>query len=281
MERQLPGKTSLSVMYLDQHTTHMPQTINMNAPLPGTYVAGQMAGIRPYGDPAGNIFQYESGGVQEVKWLEVHVTSKLNPRFSLSAQYLLIDAHNDGGWDNVTPSNPYNPSADWGPASWAALHNFNLFGTVMAPWGVQVSPLFMAYSGQPYDLTVGADLNGDTVANDRPAFATDRSRPSVVVTKFGAFDTSPLPGQTIVPRNYLMGSPMWSLNMRVSKTFGLWRPKYGLTANIEAINILNHVNHGGYVGNLSSPLFGQSTSIRLFSDPSNNRKLLFGTQLTF
>ena len=30
---------------------------------------------------------------------------------------------------------------------------------------------------------------------------TDLLRPNVVVTRFGAFDTDPLPGQTIVPRD--------------------------------------------------------------------------------
>jgi hypothetical protein len=143
-------------------------------------------------------------------------------------------------------------------------------------------------SGQPYNLTIGSDLNGDTVANDRPAFATDLSRPSVVTTKFGAFDTDPIPGQTIVPRNYLIGTGMWSLNMRVGRTFAFGKPKkdskeghYTLNFNVDVNNVFNHLNQGNWVGNLSSPLFGQSTGLFLLRDSSNNRRVQFGTQFNF
>jgi hypothetical protein len=186
--------------------------------------------------------------------------------------------------------------ADWGRAAWAARHSGNAIATLLAPGGIQFSPMLTAASGQPYDLTIGADLNGDTIANERPAFATDLSRPSVVITKFGAFDTDPMPGQTLVPRNYLTSAPMWLINLRVSKTFGFGRPKeappagykgpaqhrYGLNFNVDVNNLLNHLNPGGYVGNLSSPLFGQSTAMNNgFSETSNNRKVQFGTLFTF
>jgi hypothetical protein len=295
LERQLPGKSSLSVMYLDQRNNHMPQTLNINAPLPGTFVPGQGGGVRPYGDAAGNLFEYESGGIQKVKWLEVHVNTKLNQWLSLNTQYLVISAHNNGGWDNATPSNPYKFDADWGAASWALKHNLDIVGTVNAPGGLQFSPFITAASGQPYDLTLGSDRNGDTVANDRPAFATDLTSPSVVVTRFGAFDTNPHPGQTLVPRNYLRGAPMWLINMRLSRSFGFGKanethqPGYngppphrcGVTLNIETNNILNHLNPGGFVGVLSSPQFGKATALGGFRDGSNNRKVQLGAQFTF
>jgi hypothetical protein len=291
VDRQLPGKTSLSVIYRDQRTTHIPQTVNINTPLPG--------GLRPYGNAAGNIFQFESGGIQKVKWLTVQVNSKMNRRISLTSQYTLMGAHNHDGytdsgqWDSAYVSNPYNLNQDWGRAGWNTNHNFNLIGTLLGPGHIQLSPLFIASSGRPYDLTVGSDINGDTIANDRPAFATDLTRPSVVMTKFGAFDTNPLSGQRIVPRNYLTGAPMWNLSMRLSRTFafhsepqeaGSTGPaprRFGLNFNIDADNLFNHVNPGGFVGNLSSPLFGESTAVRLPRDTSNNRRIQFGTQLTF
>jgi hypothetical protein len=88
---------------------------------------------------------------------------------------------------------------------------------------------------------------------------------------------------------------MWNVNMRISKTFGFGAPKeappagykgpathrYGLNFNLDVNNVFNHLNQGGYVGNLSSPLFGESTAINLFRDTSNNRRLQFGTQFTF
>ena len=296
VERQLPRNTTVSLKYNDQRTTHLPQTVNINAPLPGTFAAGQP--IYPYSQAAGNIFQYESGAIQKMQWLEVHVTSKLNKRVSFNANYTLMNAHNNFDWNTPgsTPSDPYNLAQDWGRALWNGRHWFNLTGTLMMPRGIQLSPFLIANGGQPYNLTIGSDLNGTTVANERPAVATDLSRPSVVITRFGAFDTNPMPGQKIVPLNYLTGAPSWLINMRVSKTFTLGRPPeatpagskgpsgrhYELNFNVDVNNILNHVNEGGFVGNLSSPLFGQSTAMNNgFRDNSNNRKIQFGTQFTF
>jgi Carboxypeptidase regulatory-like domain len=295
VERQLPGKTSVSATYYREEGRHLVQTVNINTPFPGTFTPGDpTSGIRPYGDAAGNIFQYETGGVQNLDLIWVEVNNHLNQRVSFSSYYQFNSAH--GNIDNNgSPSNPYDFAQDYSRTSWTRRNNFNFTGTFLAPGGVQLSPFFVAASGQPYNLTIGSDLNGDTIANDRPAFATDMSRPSVVVTRFGAFDTSPMPGQTIVPRNYLTGVAMWNINMRISKTFGFGAPReappagykgpamhrYGLNFNLDVNNILNHVNQGGFVGNLSSPLFGQSTMISLFRDTSNNRRLQFGTQFTF
>jgi hypothetical protein len=45
--------------------------------------------------------------------------------------------------------------------------------------------------------------------------------------------------------------------------------------------VQNHLNRGGFIGNLSSPLVGQSTAIYLFRETSNNRRIQFGTQFNF
>ena len=41
------------------------------------------------------------------------------------------------------------------------------------------------------------------------------------VTPYGTFNTVPIPGQTIVPINYGGGPSLFTLNLRLSKTFGL------------------------------------------------------------
>ncbi|HEX4138245.1 MAG TPA: hypothetical protein VHY84_26785 [Bryobacteraceae bacterium] len=97
-----------------------------------------------------------------------------------------------------------------------------------------------------------------------------------------------MPGQTIVPRDYLTGTPMWNINMRVGRTFAIGKLKnpsgerrMKLNVNVDANNVLNHLNQGGWVGNLSSPLFGQSTAINLFRDTSNNRRIQLGMLFSF
>jgi hypothetical protein len=42
--------------------------------------------------------------------------------------------------------------------------------------------------------------------------------------------------------------------------FGANRHKYNLTFSINAMNILNHVNQGNFIGALTSPLFGRSNN---------------------
>ena len=82
------------------------------------------------------------------------------------------------------------------------------------PWGLQFNPMLLMSSGQPYDVTTGTDLNGDSFASDRPAFATDLLRPSVAITLFGAFDTVRR-ADKLVPRDYLVGPGFWNLNARL------------------------------------------------------------------
>jgi hypothetical protein len=78
----------------------------------------------------------------------------------------------------------------------------------------------VAASGQPFDISLGRDLNGDSIFNDRPAFATDPAAPGVVSTIYGLFQTNPVPGETTIPRNYGNGPAMFSVNLRLSRAFG-------------------------------------------------------------
>jgi hypothetical protein len=287
LERQLPGKTTVSANWVHAHGTHFITAVNVNTPLPGTYnPADPLSGVRPYGLAAGNIFDYEPVGVinQNQMWIEVN--NKLNSKVSITANYQASWSFDD--FTQGTVSNPYDIRQDYGPSPWNRRNNFTLLGTITGPFKIQWSPFFIASSGAPYDLTIGTDLYGTTVANARPAFATDLSRPSVVITRFGAFDTDPLPGQTIVPRDYLTGTPMWNINMRVGRTFPIGKLKNAsgerrmkLNVNVDVNNVLNHLNQGGWVGILSSPLFGQSTAINLFRDTSNNRRIQLGMLFSF
>ena len=94
-----------------------------------------------------------------------------------------------------------------------------------------------ARSGRPYTVTTGRDDNGDSRALDRPAG---------------------------VGRNSLQGPGYLGLNLRWSKSFPLQRGKNGkaprLTTSVDAFNMLNRVNRGKLVGNLSSSFFGESVS---------------------
>ena len=86
----------------------------INTPLPGTYnpllPPGPGNGVFPYGFGAGNIFDYESGGILRQHILMVGFNTRFNRRVSLSGNYQYIRANDLPS----TPSNPYDFAIDWG-----------------------------------------------------------------------------------------------------------------------------------------------------------------------
>jgi hypothetical protein len=66
--------------------------------------------------------------------------------------------------------------------------------------------------------------------------------------------------------------------------------RFNLTLSVSARNILNHLNPGTPIGNLTSPLFGQSTTIFSFgggpggggfNSQAYNRRIDMAIRLTF
>ena len=76
-------------------------------------------------------------------------------------------------------------------------------GTVTLKHGFLLSPLMNFQSGSPFNITIGQDLLGSTIFNQRPSFAT-ASTPAadVVTTKYGVFNIAPTPGALLIPVNY-------------------------------------------------------------------------------
>jgi hypothetical protein len=327
VEHQVSKAGSVALTYLHSRGVHQLLTNNINAPLPGTYdPLDPSSAVYPYGN-VGNIYQYESEGVFNQNQLIANFRLQTGQMLSLFGYYTLNYANSDTAGPSSFPSNPYNVMADYGRAAFDVRHRVFLGGTIALPHAFRVSPFLVAASGRPFNISVGQDLNGDSIFNDRPAFATDLSRPSVVQTAWGAFDMAPMPGQTIVPINYGTGPAQFTMNMRVSKTFGfgkkLERPnmgggpggpgqqhgpaglagrgltgsagrgpggfaapvnrQYSLTLGFAARNIFNIVNLAPPIGNLSSPLFGQSNALAggPFSSPSANRTIELQAMLSF
>lgn len=311
IERQLPYRITLSVNFVSARTLHVLRSRNINAPLPGTFVPGVPgSGVRPF-PGLGNIFQYESSGRFNQNQLIVSLNNRFSPKFTMFATYTLNDASSDTDGAGSFPVNQYDLSTEYGRSSQDIRHRFFIGGQVNAlPWGIRLNPLVTINSGRPFNITTGRDTNGDTLFTERPAFATDLSKPGVVITRFGAFDPNPLPGQELIPRNFGTGPSFFSVNLRASKTFSFGETpsaatgaqggggggrggggggrggrggggrggfggggggeafggggeasgRYNLTFSVNVNNLFNHTNAGQPVGNLSSSLFGQSTT---------------------
>ena len=218
VERALPHNFRASATFSHSRSLHLLRTRPINAPLPGTFFPNlPNSGVRPLGS-VNNFFEYESSGRFDQNQFIVTFGGQVNRKVSFSSNYVLSKTNSDS--DGGFPADPYDLSGEYGRASNDVRHRFTLFGSFRAPWGVSLSPLLQVSSGSPFNITIGRDLNGDTLFTERPAFATDLTKPGVVITKFGAFDTNPAAGAQIIPRNFGQGPGLVIANLRVSKTFG-------------------------------------------------------------
>lgn len=203
VERQVTKTATLTATYLHAHGVHQ-----LFSNVISTVPAPQ--------------YQFESGGVFNQNQLITSVNVRAGTRLTLFGFYSLSYANSNTSGSGSFPSNPVvGIKGDYGRAGYDVRNRLFFGGTVGLPRGFRVSPFLVANSGTPYNIITGADLNGDSIFNDRPAFATDLSRPSVVQTSLGAFDTVPIPGQTLVPINFGTSPAQFTLNMRLSKTIGI------------------------------------------------------------
>ena len=264
VERQLPKNITISLNYANSRGLHQMRTRNI-----GT--------VNP-------LYQFEASGLLKRNQLFAHVNARMNAKYSLFGFYALGSAHANTDGVNTFPANGYDLASEWGRAQYDIRHSFLIGGNLSAPWGVRLSPLIRYTSPAPFNIVVGQDLNGDTIGNDRPSFASSASNPLYVVrTPFGDFNTQPVAGETIIPRNFGQGFANFAINLRIGRTWGFGEPvtssagnnrggggfvrngnsgkRYNLTASLEARNLLNSVNPGAPVGTLSSPQFGQAQGL--------------------
>ena len=303
-ERSLGKFGSVTGTYINFRSVHQYLSLNVNAPLPGTYnPAVPDSGTRPFGG-TGNIYQFSSPGLSRGNIFFTNYNLTLGKRVSIWGfyvnQHFNSDATGGAGGSTSFPSNSYRVADDYSRASFDITHRLFTGGTLTLPGGATLEPFLVFNSGMRFDITTGADNNGDTIYNDRPAFATDLTRASVVRTAYGNFDLNPTAGQTIIPANYGVGPGYVSLQLSASKSvhFGPLpvpteppapatpppagakptpAPKpvrpYELGFSVEGDNIFNHVNGATPIGVLTSPFFGRSLTLNggFFNNSAANR----------
>jgi Carboxypeptidase regulatory-like domain len=278
VERQLPKNVTLATNYLHSRGSH--ELRSRVIPPPANLAVPDVT----------EIYLYESSGIFKQDQLVTSVNARINANISFNSSYTFGKANSDTDGASTFPADSNDLRPEYGRAGFDIRHRVQVSGSFAFPWGLRLSPMFIATSSRPFNITTGTDLNGDTVFTDRPAFATDLSRSSVRVTRFGAFDLDPSPGQTIVPRNYGVGPGLVSLNLRLAKTFKLGKEVKGrrdpmeLTFTALSRNLLNHPNLALPDGNLSSPLFGESTALVTAgggNSANGNRRIELQLRLAF
>jgi len=317
VERQLTKSANLSVTYLNSRGVHQfySNFINANPIIPPATTAVV---------PSEIVYQYQSGGTFKQNQLILNSSVRMGQKLSLFGYYTLNYANSDTSGPGYIPSDPFNLALDYGRASFDVRHRVFFGGSISLPVGFRVSPFMIASSGSPFSITTGQDFYGNAAFNIRATTGNCSSGAAgVKQTQFGCFNLATQPGQTVIPNNDFTGPGRFTLNLRLSKTFGFGQKKevanaggpggpgtvtfgrapggggprgggggggdrgggmfggapsnsrYNLTFGVNARNVFNNVNVSNPIGNLSSPLFGQSNSLvgGPFSSSTANRRI--------
>ena len=150
---------------------------------------------------------------------------QLNTYYTYSR--LLADDDNERQ-EGVGYADPYDLRGDYYVSRLNRESQFTASPLFFLPYDFEVTTAIRLRSGQPFNATVGADLNGDTINNDRPLLT---------------------PG-VVIQRNYFTNHGIYDMDLRVQKTF-----KFGedhrLVLSTEIFNLFNRPNI--LVGSTAAP----------------------------
>jgi len=291
----LGKRGSVSLVFLDKEQRHQRVSINANAPLAD--------GTRPYGLSAGNLYQFISEATGRGIWFYIDPRYRLNSTISFTGHFNFKRQNSSTMGDTSFASNSYDVHQDYGRSSSDRHQSAYVALNLALKRGFRSTFVLNARAGEPFNITTGADNNGDTIFNDRPSFATPASDPQYVVhTLYGNLNLRPKPGEAIIPVDFgHSAGPFVSLQMQLGKTweFGpasprahvtagagdtkLNHPPYSVTLSGEVQNLTNTVSPAPPVGVLKSPFFGKSiaTSNNFLSTSAANRTIMLHCSFQF
>jgi len=239
LEKQLGKIANVAFTYLNSRGVHALLLRNINAPLPPNFDPAD----RPLGGDT-NIYQYVSGGDFKQNQFIINGTVRAGARLSLFGYYTLNYANSDvtgiaGGFSNQAvigfPSNQYDLALDYGRANFDIRQRLFFGGSIALPYRFRISPFLVASSGVPFNITSGVDSNHDSLFTDRPTYAQFQAALANAVANGTvpgnvSFHCQTAAAAPEIPINCGLGPPRFSLNMRLSKTFGFGK-KAGSAAN--------------------------------------------------
>ncbi|HKR64403.1 MAG TPA: TonB-dependent receptor [Thermoanaerobaculia bacterium] len=243
-ERQLLAHWFLSADAVYAHTTGIEWNLDANAPsafertTPGQIRSAPAAdATRPITPVAGGyrrILVTTNNGESKYRGLQLNVRRTFDEQFGVLASYTWSHATNNVEADapGGDPNDVNLRDRDWADSILDQRHRGVVTVWRRVPFDVVVGAVATAASGRPFNITTGADNNGDAANTDRPVID-------------GA----------VVGRNAGEGSSIFSFDAFVEKAF---RPRTGveLAIRAEAFNLTNHTNvvgRNGVYGNTATP----------------------------
>lgn len=248
----------------------------------------------------GSIQYLTDSGNSSYNAMEVKVTKQVSRNTSFLLSYTFSHSLDNGPApfdlghvNNDEPQNPYNLAAEWGNGDFDERHNLVFSGAFYLPfgkgqrwgssWGVvadailggwRYSPVFIARSGMPVNVTRGTNPDG-IYPGLRPDVTGNPNIPRSQRTIYHWFNTAAfsvpaaINGTSFLPgdagRNIVVGPAYVNLDSSLAKDFK-YRERYTLDVRVEAFNTSNTVHLANPDPNFNSGTFGQISSVLSGSD---------------
>ena len=278
VDRAFTSKVRGGVTYAHINGTGLLRGLNLNAPI---------AGLRPNAS-FGNVVEVigDARSRQHTVNSFVQVTMSppsMNPakelwnwkrtNFGVNYNWGSIENNADGAF-SVPASGTL--AAEWGPAGNDVRHRVNAFFGTQALRNFNANVNLNYSSAPPYTIRTGIDTNGDLIFNDRPdGVGRNSARGDGRFDLSGFFVYTFMFGKSRiqVPPGIRIDGQGGNFSVTQMQIDPLPRFRMGVVVNAQ--NLTNHANYTGFQGSLTSPFFGQPTSV------TGMRKIDVGLNFTF
>lgn len=257
-EREVMKDVVLGIDYSHVNTIHLQRNRDINLPVPTPNAISGRPTFNRANRPIptlGRLLLRESSGrslFRAVTFKARIVKSWANINAYYTYSRSTSDDDNERNATGIFYENSYDLTREYGLARLDRPHQFVANPVFFLPYGFEVSSAIRLRSGTPIDATVGSDVNGDGINNDRPLLAVG------------------------VPfeRNFFRNQEEFTVDLRVQKGFSFGENRR-LIFSTEFFNLFNNANIqvGGtqtiYCGTTPAIPFNDRTTSCGLNGPTN------------
>jgi hypothetical protein len=243
-EQELGPQWFLSVDGVHANTTDIPRSLDLNAPAefarnaPGQVRAGTVADstrpIAPVANGYRRILATVNNGESKYDGLQLNLRKNFAGQGGMLLSYTLSHTRNNVESDapGGDPNDAHELRKEWADSLLDQRHRGVLSGWVRLPLELRFGGIAEYATGRPFNITTGADNNGDGANTDRPV----------------------IDGH-VVGRNAGRGKDLYQITLFLERDFPIGFGTLGLRG--EVFNVTNHENVVGYNGVYGNDPSGQ------------------------
>jgi hypothetical protein len=322
VSREVMADTVLEVSYIGNIGRHIwRRQVNLNDPVPAA--RPEIAAILRSGGNAdalinasrllpglGPITQTQSNGESSYHGLQVFLSRRFASRLAYQASYTWGHAISNVPLTAYTTAttDPFNFDLDKGDADLDRRHTFvgnvvyelpgfedlgDAGNAILGGW--QVNGIFSAYSGQPIDVTSGANTAGESGAGSQrpdlvpgvPIYLDNDNDPTTWLNP-AAFQLPAVGTFGSLGRGMVRSPKIINFDLSVSKNWSFGE-RYGMQFRAEFFNLFNHPNFVGwdpalnFENNINQPAYAQPTNAGFgtLNTAQAPREIQFGLKFLF